>query len=323
MNRDYYFKYIEGRLCWLAMRTEVRGRLNLLDLNLHSENFYRDLLNTLFGWKLINLNTIEQNVKAIDLICNENKFIVQVSATCTKGKIDSALEKDIIKKNRDCRFKFISLFKDANTLKARTDYSNPHNIQFKPADDIYDISSILGCINDLKITPLKKVFNFIKNELGEEADDTKLDSNLAAVINILSEEDLSQDDQTITIDEFQIQRKITFNDLDAVQSIIDDYKIHHNQLDKIYSEFDASGQNKSLSVLSAVRGGYTKNLESFRNDKLFLVIIENIKERIIESPNFNQMPIEELELCVNILVVDTFIRCKIFKNPKDYTHVIA
>ena len=44
---------------------------------------------------------------------------------------------------------------------------------------------------------------------------------------------------------------------------------------------------------------------------------------IMGSSNYNIMPIEELQLCVDILVVDAFIRCKIFKNPEGYHHVVT
>ena len=37
-----YFDYIEDLLSVLAFRVERRGKLNILDLHLHSENFYRD-----------------------------------------------------------------------------------------------------------------------------------------------------------------------------------------------------------------------------------------------------------------------------------------
>lgn len=48
---------------------------------------------------------------------------------------------------------------------------------------------------------------------------------------------------------------------------------------------------------------------------MFFSIIDNLIELIME------IPYEELEMCVSILVVDTFIRCKIFKNPEGYNHV--
>ncbi len=44
------------------------------------------------------------------------------------------------------------------------------------------------------------------------------------------------------------------------------------------------------------------------------------KSRILQSANAPMIPDEELDLCVAILVVDAFIRCKIFKNPAAATH---
>ncbi|EGQ98798.1 hypothetical protein VCHE39_1684 [Vibrio cholerae HE39] len=54
-------------------------------------------MNLLYGYELENLNKVLQNVEAIDLIDHKNKIIIQVSSTCTKNKVESALEKEIIK----------------------------------------------------------------------------------------------------------------------------------------------------------------------------------------------------------------------------------
>lgn len=86
MNRTMYFNYIEEKINVNAVRIESRGKLNILDLNQHSESFYNNFLNILYGWKLINLNEIKLNVEAIDLVDVDNKIIVQVSATATKQK---------------------------------------------------------------------------------------------------------------------------------------------------------------------------------------------------------------------------------------------
>ena len=56
---------------------------------------------------------------------------------------------------------------------------------------------------------------------------------------------------------------------------------------------------------------------------LFFSIIDNVIELIKNSKNYIEIPYEELEMCVSILVVDAFIRCKIFKNPGGYNHVAA
>ncbi len=84
MNRSKYFEYIDERLHTLAHRIRTRGKLNILNLNLHSENFYLHFFNTLYGYELVNLNSSAQNVEAIDLIDHKNRIIFQVSSSSTK-----------------------------------------------------------------------------------------------------------------------------------------------------------------------------------------------------------------------------------------------
>ncbi|MBU0713175.1 SMEK domain-containing protein [bacterium] len=319
MNRTHYFNYIEKKLNVLATRINSRGKLNLLDMHSQSEYFYMHFFNVLFNWELKNLNEVFHNVEAIDLIDNSNKYFIQVSATNTKKKVESALNKNTMKNYPGYHFKFISISKDASNLKKMT-FINPYSVTFNPLTDIYDKDSILKHILSLKVEDQKIIYRFIKNELGAEVDDVKWESNLAIVINILSKEDRDKQDQPIVINSFEIERKLTYNNLNDAKYVIDDYKIHHNRVDKIYAEFDTSGVNKSSTVLATIRQEYIKAKTTGTDDELFFQVIEKIQEKILNSANYVQIPIEELEECVNILVVDAFIRCKIFKNPKDYNY---
>ncbi|WP_162906019.1 SMEK domain-containing protein, partial [Vibrio cholerae] len=141
MNRTAYYNYIDEKIHTLAYRIETNGKLNMLHLHMHSESFYLHLLNLLYGYELENLNKVLQNVEAIDLIDHKNKIIIQVSSTCTKNKVESALEKEIIKNYLSYKFKFISISKDASNLR-KSKFKNPHGISFSPSRDIIDITSI-------------------------------------------------------------------------------------------------------------------------------------------------------------------------------------
>jgi len=320
MNRSPYFDYIEEKLNVLAARIISRGKLNVLNLHLHSENFYLHFFNLLFDWKLENLNTERQNIEAIDLIDkSDNKIIVQVSATNTKEKIESTLKKDIIKNYSNYNFKFISIAKDANELRKKL-YDNPYKINFNPSKDIFDIHTILNLILPLEINKKKTIYRFIQKELGQEIDIVKVDSNLTTIINILAKENLTEEENIKSINSFEIDRKISHNNLISSKLIIEDYKIHHNRVDKIYSEFDKQGSNKSSSVLSSIRNEYVRLMKIESDDDLFFKIIDNIVTKIQNSANFVQIPIDELEQCLGILVVDAFIRCKIFENPENYKY---
>ncbi|MEN6432887.1 MAG: ABC-three component system protein [Smithella sp.] len=318
MNRSKYFDFIEEKLSLLAYRLETRGHLNILDLNIHSENFYLHFLKVLFGWELQNINAVHQNAEGVDLVDNKNKIIIQVSATATKHKIESALTKDL-SNYKGYSFKFISISKDAKDLRTKI-FLNPHNLTFSPAMDIYDISSLLKIILGLDIDRQKEVHDFLKKELKSEPDPDKVESNLTTIIKILSKEDWRQGASDFEIIPYDIEAKISYNQLGKARIYIDEYKIHYHRIDKIYSDFDRLGSNKSLSILNGIRTEYVNLCAVGSPDQCFSLIIEKVVQKIMASANYMPIPEDELMLCVQILVVDSFIRCKIFKNPLGNTY---
>lgn len=322
MNRTEYYNYIDEKLHVLAHRIITGGKLNMLSLHMHSENFYLHFFNLLYDYVLENLNQILQNVEAIDLVDHTNKIVMQVSSTNTKQKIESALEKNIIQEYSNYTFKFISIAKDASNLRKNT-FNNPNSIDFNPSEDIYDITSILNKILVDDIDKQKAIYKFIQKELGNEVDIVKLDSNLASVINILAKEKWDETNEYDLINSFEIDRKIDYNDLDSAKGIIEEYSLYYGRVDAKYSEFDSLGNNKSNSVLATIKREYLKLKNKENADNVFFSVINTVKNKILESANFAQIPIDELELCVDILVVDAFIRCKIFKNPKGYNYATS
>lgn len=322
MNRNLYFNYIDEKLHVLANRIDTRGKLNMLDIHLHSENFYLHFFNLLYSFQLENLNTKLQNVEAIDLIDHTSKIIIQVSATCTKQKVESALNKTILNQYKNYSFKFISISKDATELRKKT-INNPYSLVFNPASDIYDIVFVLRDVLNKKAEELKKIYTFIKEELGGEIDIVKLDSNLASVINILSREKWDDANKSESVNGFEIERKITHNDLKDSKELINEYCQFYGKVDQKYSEFDAMGSNKSNSVLATIKREYLRLKNTGTPDSVFQTVIEKIKEKVLESANFVEIPIDELELCIDILVVDAFIRCKIFENPQNYNYAAS
>ncbi|WP_159107909.1 ABC-three component system protein [Sulfuricella sp. T08] len=312
---------MEEKLSALAVRIGVRGRVNVLNLNVHAENFYVHLFNELLGLSLVNANAYDQNATAVDLVDASNKIIIQVSSTATKQKIESALSKDL-SAYAGCRFKFIPIVGDASRLKKLT-YTVPTGITFDPKIDIHDVTSVVREAAAMEIDDLKRVFDLVRKELGEEFGEERLETNLADIVNILSTEDLNDEPQSLQVDPFEVGRKITFNNLDSLGSLIQGYAVHYSRLDEIYTEFDLRGVNKSASVFASINSEFLKCQAAVAGIDLFFSIIRNTVEKIRNSSNFNRIPLDELELATTILVVDAFIRCKVFKNPNAYNHVAA
>lgn len=323
MNRSNYFNYIEEKLDTLSYRIKIRGKINLLDLNIYSETFFADLVNHLFSYHLKNLNAVQQNTEGIDLIDDKIKIIAQVSSTCSKRKIESSLSKDILGKYKDYRFIFIAIAGDADKLRKDT-FKNPHGVAFRPQTDIYDIKSLLNIVLNSPTDMQRVLYDFLRDELGNDIDIVKVDTNLALIINILSNEDLTVATTKPEVNSFEITKKIEFNNLQSAQPIIDDYMIYYSKVDEKYKEFDSQGSNRSISVLAEIRKQYFIQC-SLHNDsfEIFLATINGVIEIVKGSKNYIEIPYDELDMCVSILVVDAFIRCRIFKNPEGYRHVVT
>lgn len=322
LNREVFYKYIEEHLLLLAIRTEKAGKLNVLDLHLHSENFYRDFLNRLYGFNLKNANAALQNIDSIDLIDRINKIAIQVSATNTKQKIVHSLSGDTIQELKGYTFKFLSIAKKAENLKNKT-YATPDGVAFDPATDIYDVDSLLKHIQDLDTPQLKSLYEFIKQELGNEESMAKIESDLSLVVRLLSQVEYSQFEKIKVDNDFEVEEKISFNQLSNSKTIITEYNVYQSAVDRIYSAFAAEGTPKGFFVQQKIRNIYLELRNTLSGDDLFKAIRLSVKNEIRNSANREGLSEENIDICSDILIVDTFIRCKIFENPKGYKDVTA
>lgn len=317
MNRQVYFDEIELRMSWLATRIELRSSLNILNLNLHSEDFYIHFLNKVYDLELVNLNDIEQNTPGLDLVDNTRQLVVQVSSTATKQKIEASLAKNLTK-YAGYNFWFVSISKKGQGLK-RQRIQNQSGLYYDPEKNTFYLSKILSDIKGQSIEKIKVIRDLVCEEIKIEVDRQKAESNLASIIEILAQSNwkLPNKFSTQTIP-YDIEMKIAFNNLSAAQILIDDYKSYYFKVDQIYSSFDQLGANKSLSILNGLRSLYIAHINNSDADAVFNLIVKKATDIVIESKNYTPIPIEELKMCVEIITVDAFIRCKIFKNPIGY-----
>lgn len=315
MNRSNYFDVIEEKLNILAYRIVSRGRLNLLNLNLHSENFYYHFLNLLYGWGTSNANPVSGNAEGIDLVDHGNKLIVQVSSTSTKSKVERSLEKDIIEKHKSYRFKFVSIARDSDNLRG-VNFKNPHGCAFDSVNDIIDKNSILNYISELDIGKQREICKFIIDELGSPIEELKLETTIAELINFLYTHKPTKSKLDVSSSPFEIDKKIDFNSLDFSRSVIEELSIYSPDISDKYSTYDQEGVNKSRSVIHTISRFYREEaINSEKSDEIFLKVVDRVADFATESGNYVHATRELLQLSAEILTVDTFLRCKIFNNP--------
>ena len=204
----------------------------------------------------------------------------------------------------------------------RKEYTYKINLgEYNPieCDYVYQYNSTLD------IDKMKDLNDFVRKELKSDIDLKKIDSDLVKLINILSRENLDETLYPVTALPFEIQEKIDFNGLGAIKTIIKENALFSKKLNDKYEEFDRLGVNKSHAILNVMRSTYQKLVVQHEDTtELFYKIIETIVDRIkSEMSEDNSLSQEELELYVQIIVVDAFMKCKIFKNPEEYKYVAS
>lgn len=163
-KKDIYDKIVH-ELSLFVNEIEVKAENNLLDDNVFSEDFIKDLLNTCMGWNLLNLNTDTSRFPGIDLGDKERHIGVQVTSTKTSKKIMDSLDK-ITNNNVDKEFNEIYFF----ILGKK---QNSYSVNFAKYDtldcsesNIWDISDIISWCAHYDALHMEKVWNVIKREIA-------------------------------------------------------------------------------------------------------------------------------------------------------------
>jgi 23S rRNA U2552 (ribose-2'-O)-methylase RlmE/FtsJ len=91
-NRKKAFDNISRVLAITRLDIEHHQAIGDLSLNIHSENYFRDVFNFVYGKDFDNNNYVHKNAPFIDLIDHKNKEIIQITTTRTKEKILHSLK---------------------------------------------------------------------------------------------------------------------------------------------------------------------------------------------------------------------------------------
>lgn len=326
MLRDVYIPYIVEKISVLETTVKLSGKLNLTNVHIHAEAFFNHLFNTLFDAQYKNANLDSSNEEAIDLKDESGKIVIQVTSNKTKSKIENTLSKPALKelKKEGYSLKFIMITSDCKNLKSGK-YKNVYDISFEPSKDILDLTDILRIIENLDIDKLNSIYDFFRKEFGDGISPINTSRNLPVLLNLLAKENLAAFKNELNLNTYKINEKITFNNLDRIKnSTIENNKMYVGLLDRLYKQFDEQGMNKSISVFNKLSSFYEQELiEDISSVKIFFNIVSKTIGYIQASVNYKTIPDEELELCVRIIVVDAFIRCKVFENPGGYSYVTS
>lgn len=315
MEQKRLIGIISSRLAYLSTEVKLSSAVNLLDTNVLSEDVFKTILNTIYGWNLQNANMAEQNIKAIDLVDNTAKIFVQVSSDNSKAKVQSSLNKIELPKYNGYLFKFVCISKGVSHLK-ESSIDVPAGIRFDADTDCYDDKRLLKDAMNKDIDKIAELALYLEKSILPASTKERRPSVITYVINCLSEESLDKVTINPNAKPFNLIPKIDLNNLIKWRDIITKYAVYSVLVDKIYRLYDKQGVNKSFAVLTSLHDLYLNLSIEREGDDLFDKLLEKVYELIDGDGTCNDsLTREELIMNIEIVLVDAFVKCKIFKKP--------
>lgn len=256
-DREQAFNNISKSLAITKYDIEHRQSINDYGLNIHSENFFRDILNFVYGYALENTNYASQNAPYVDLVDKKRKLFFQVTTTRTKEKIEKSLK--ILDNNEYANYTIKILYL---LEKSKPEQSTINELNAKYQIDLknclYDSSDFIKEINNLSTEKLIELNQkYFLNIIDRYAETQILDLVIKHLI---------QGKKKI---------KINYNDEDF-GSIDSNQKIKLNKLNtRITAELNRGLDYRSLLEQLEEVDSILSNLREFIVDGLYKTILEN------------------------------------------------
>lgn len=317
MERELLIKHINKLLVMHCGSLKIDSSGNLQDSAVLSEYFFRDLLNCAYGWQLEDANDTVANTPGYDLVDDERRIFVQVSKDASREKIKKSLDKIDLPKYADYSIKFMFLVVQAPKYRPMKDNDVPKGLAFDINSDIIDISRLVKQLQSLQIDELKHAADIVDSELGfASVNPQKVPSALSAVVKALLTKGRLEEQPWKNPVLFEIVAKIRANGLDELEDHIQKVAAYTPYLETIYQAYDESGTNGRFAMLNMLNGEYVKtHLGSQDPYKTFFALQDTLERQISGDVDIARIDDATRLLCIDIVLVDAFMRCRIYKGP--------
>ncbi len=248
--------------------------------------------------------------------------MIQVSANRKfREKTVSTLEK--VSKHR-CPGKHLWIFfVTADSVKLRNkDFECPPGVSFNPDEDIWDFQRVLSYLNvHIEDTALiQRVYaclsELISFDLGYVPNQN---SYVAQVVNFIAHAAPQSEDRLRGQHKVNFDAKISFNHLESLASRIRDDSTCYPNISSALAELENEGLSPDRYVFNKINRVYHEEISESdgrqSSVKIFFNIVSKITSFVENSPSCSEIPKDCLELSVEYLVVEAFLRCQIFEAP--------
>ena len=175
ITSGYLIGQIIDEFSTLGEQGKLRNTLGLSDISVYSENFFRDILNIIFDYQLINTNEDRSNEPGLDLGDESKKIAFQVTTTKTSAKIKKTLTKITeVQRNKYDRFVVLIIGEKQQSydavetaLKERNISKIDDGICFDIEKDIIDLNNLCRKIVGMSLPKIQQLHEMIKNQMAQ------------------------------------------------------------------------------------------------------------------------------------------------------------
>ncbi|TNC67206.1 SMEK domain-containing protein [Rubellimicrobium roseum] len=223
MNRAELLNAITDYLTHLKVKVDLLNHLNLQDINIHAETFFRDLLNVALGHALVNINIIEKNARAVDLGDEVERLAIQVTSTSDIGKIKHTYN-GFVKGGLDSKYdRLVVLIIGEKKAYRESSLGGEGNFTMSLEEDVWGLNDLLRKISDMPLNKLEACRNFLRAEL--RVSEPRLSNEVKTLIRLI--EALSAAEEGLSFDEGR-------EDPDPDKKINDRFADHAEFLKRLY-----------------------------------------------------------------------------------------
>lgn len=180
MKSQEYREYVLGKLVELERKVEMLGALNLRDINIDCENFYRDLLNLLYNLNLENSNFFKANHDTFDLYDKTTSRVYQVTSSVSRDKVNKTINQFENKYAANYDELYMLFLKNKNALetpKRKIITAFTSGFGFSVDQHLLDNGDIIRQFDNLGIDKKLEVYELVKKYFDGSAHAVETNGN--------------------------------------------------------------------------------------------------------------------------------------------------
>lgn len=198
------------------------------------------------------------------------------------------------------------------TEKERDDYPNlillcPTHHEVIDSDDSYTVEK------------LKQIKQDHEDSISIKINPNPRTSFLFEVINTISKCEIDEIESTTVRNAFDIEEKITYNNIERYKDVFKEYKSYQGKLNTIYNEMEENDALKKISLLRNIQTIYLQTKSSLfgtNSDDVIDMVKNKLWQLFEDVDTNNNISYEDLNFSLDIIIIDAFMRCKILEEPK-------